>query len=59
MVRPSALAVLRLMTSSNLVGRITGRSAGFWRDAPAASFPHLPLLRDALFTTIRDRILLG
>ena len=27
--RPSALAVLRLMTSSNLVGCITGRSAGF------------------------------
>jgi len=26
--RPSALAVLRLMTSSNLVGCITGRSAG-------------------------------
>ena len=28
-VRPSALAVLRLITSSNLVGGITGRSAGF------------------------------
>ena len=28
-VRPSALAVLRLMTNSNLVGLITGRSAGF------------------------------
>jgi hypothetical protein len=28
MVRPSALAVLRLMTSSNLVGFCTGRSAG-------------------------------
>ena len=27
--RPSALAVLRLMTSSNLVGSSTGRSAGF------------------------------
>jgi hypothetical protein len=27
--RPSALAVLRLMTSSNLVGACTGRSAGF------------------------------
>ena len=27
--RPSALAVLRLMTSSNLVGCCTGRSAGF------------------------------
>ena len=27
--RPSALAVLRLMTSSNLVGCTTGRSAGF------------------------------
>src|SRR5262249_51150523 len=27
-VRPSALAVLRLMTSSNLVARSTGRSAG-------------------------------
>ena len=27
MVRPSALAVLRLMTSSNLVGACTGRSA--------------------------------
>ena len=29
-VRPSTLAVLRLMTSSNLVGCITGRSAGFY-----------------------------
>src|SRR5579884_993289 len=28
-VRPSALAVFRLMTSSNLVGWTTGRSAGF------------------------------
>src|SRR5262245_50614429 len=28
-VRPSALAVLRLITSSNLVGCKTGRSAGF------------------------------
>ncbi len=28
-VRPSALAVFRLMTSSNLVGRSNGRSAGF------------------------------
>ncbi len=28
-VRPSAFAVLRLMTSSNLVGCMTGRSAGF------------------------------
>jgi hypothetical protein len=28
-VRPSAFAVLRLMNSSNLVGRSTGRSAGF------------------------------
>src|SRR5262249_21523269 len=27
--RPSALAVLRLSTSSNLVGCMTGRSAGF------------------------------
>ena len=27
--RPSAFAVLRLITSSNLVDRITGRSAGF------------------------------
>src|SRR5262249_48009876 len=27
--RPSALAVLRLTTSSNLVGACTGRSAGF------------------------------
>src|SRR5262245_693533 len=27
--RPSALAVLRLMTSSNFVGACTGRSAGF------------------------------
>jgi hypothetical protein len=27
-VRPSALAVLRLITSSNFVGRSTGRSAG-------------------------------
>src|SRR6516165_2675404 len=29
MVSPSAFAVLRLMTKSNLVDRITGRSAGF------------------------------
>src|SRR5262249_47242447 len=29
MVRPSVFAVLRLMTSSNLVGCITGRSVGF------------------------------
>ena len=29
MVRPSALAVFMLMTSSNLVGCSTGRSAGF------------------------------
>ena len=28
MVRPSALAVLRLITSSNLVGCSTGKSAG-------------------------------
>ena len=28
-VRPSDFAVLRLMTNSNLVGRKTGRSAGF------------------------------
>jgi hypothetical protein len=27
--RPSALAVLRLMTNSNLVGCTTGKSAGF------------------------------
>ena len=35
-VRPSALAVLRLMTSSNLVGCWTGRSAGW---APFRIFP--------------------
>ena len=29
MVRPSVWAVLRLMTSSNVVGYSTGRSAGF------------------------------
>jgi hypothetical protein len=28
-VRPSALAVLRLITNSNLVGCSTGRSVGF------------------------------
>jgi len=35
-VRPSAFAVLRLITSSNLVGCITGKSAGFapWRIRP-------------------------
>ena len=35
-VRPSAFAVLRLMTRSNLVGRITGKSAGLapWRILP-------------------------
>ncbi len=35
-VRPSALAVLRLMTSSNSVGRWTGRSLGF---SPARILP--------------------
>src|SRR5437764_8509860 len=35
-VRPSAVAVLRLITSSNLVGCWTGRSAGF---APLRIFP--------------------
>src|ERR1700693_1054813 len=37
MVRPTALAVVRLMTSSNLVGCRTGMSAGFspLRMAPA------------------------
>jgi hypothetical protein len=35
-VRPSAAAVLRLMTSSNLVGCWTGRSAGF---SPLRIFP--------------------
>jgi hypothetical protein len=36
-VRPSAFAVLRLMTSSNLVGVCTGRSAGLspLNDAPS------------------------
>jgi hypothetical protein len=34
--RPSAFAVLRLMTNSNLVGRITGRSPGF---APLRMLP--------------------
>ncbi len=34
--RPSDLAVFRLMTSRNLVGCITGRSAGF---APLRTFP--------------------
>src|SRR6516165_3483343 len=29
-LRPSAFAVLRLTTSSNLVGCSTGRSVGFW-----------------------------
>src|SRR6266403_3627239 len=36
MVRPSALAVVRLITSSNLVGCMTGRSAGW---APFRIFP--------------------
>ena len=35
-VRPSALAVLRLMTNSNLVGCMTGRSAGLM---PLRTFP--------------------
>src|SRR5437763_16966083 len=35
-VRPSALAVLRLTTSSNLAGRWTGRSAGL---VPASTRP--------------------
>ena len=35
-VRPSALAVLRLMTRSNLVGCTTGRSAGL---VPLRIFP--------------------
>src|SRR6266511_2633705 len=34
-VRPSALAVFRLMTNSNLVGCKTGRSAGFRLEDPA------------------------
>src|SRR5262249_14869311 len=34
--RPSAFAVLRLITSSNLVGCITGKSAGL---APLRTFP--------------------
>src|SRR3974390_3251737 len=49
-VRPSALAVFRLMTISYLVGACTGRSAGFsplrmrstYRAAPPADLP-LPL----------------
>src|SRR6267143_5330957 len=42
-VRPSALAVLRLMTSSNLEGRSIGRSPGL---APSRIFPtRAPLLR--------------
>jgi hypothetical protein len=36
MVRPRAFAVLRLITSSNLVGWLTGRSDGF---APAIILP--------------------
>jgi len=44
-VRPRALAVLRLMTNSNVVGRSMGRSPGFaprkilstWRAAPCQS----------------------
>src|SRR5262249_48576836 len=35
-VRPSALAVLRLITSSNFVGCTTGKSAGF---SPLRTFP--------------------
>ena len=35
-VRPSALAVFRLMTSSYLVGACTGRSAGFFALEDAA-----------------------
>ena len=34
--RPTALAVFKLMTNSNLVGCITGRSEGF---APCSIFP--------------------
>ena len=37
MVIPRALAVLRLMTSSNFVGCSTGRSAGL---APSRRFVH-------------------
>ena len=40
MVRPSALAVLRLMTNSNLVGCRTGRSAGL---APLRILPALAI----------------
>jgi hypothetical protein len=36
-VKPSALAVFKLMTSSNLVGCMIGRSAGF---SPAPSLTH-------------------
>jgi hypothetical protein len=37
--RPSALAVLRLMASSNAVGRCTGRSVGFSASPAAVRAP--------------------
>jgi hypothetical protein len=45
-VRPNALAVFRLINSSNLVGCWTGRSAGF---APAAWREFLPMRSEADF----------
>ncbi len=42
MVRPSALAALRLMTSLNFVGRSTGRSVGFASPRPLAAAPPTP-----------------
>jgi hypothetical protein len=41
-VRPRALAVLRLMTSSNFVGRSIGNSAGLIDLLSCAAKDHLP-----------------
>src|SRR6516165_2917607 len=41
-VRPSALAVLRLMTSSYLVGACTGRSLGFSPLKMRSTYPAAP-----------------
>ena len=56
-LRPSAFAALSLITSSNLVGCSTGRSAAFapLKDAPARNGPPLNQLVRAQQQRLRDR----
>src|SRR4029077_11269696 len=57
MVRPSALAVLRLITSSNFVGCMTGRSAGFSPLYGALEVKHfLPRILHFLHTSFFVRL---